>query len=120
MPRKSCFIGLQNGEADWIVVSPSSEIASYETSGRPKKLIPTTKKFYITVLFFVYIVLVILESHCHGIKSQMTKVQYLLALLIGTQFSTYKMRLIILLGAPQKHCEEGVDGQMQAIYFSSQ
>lgn len=32
VPRKSCFMSLQNWGADWIVVNPSNDIASYEAS----------------------------------------------------------------------------------------
>lgn len=68
---------------------------------------------------FVYIVLVIMENHCHKIKHQMTKVHHLLVLLIETQFSYLQMRLIILPGIPQKRCEDDMGGQKQATYSAT-
>lgn len=86
VPRKSCFIGLQNQGAAWIVVGPSNDTASYEALGGPNNWSQLQSILHRGSLF-VYIVLVIMESHCHGIKRQMTKVHQLLALLIETQFS---------------------------------
>lgn len=84
--QKVMFIGLQHQGAAWIVGGLSNDTASYEVSGGPNNW-SQLKSISHHGSLFMYIVLVIMESHCQGIKRQMTKVHHLLALLIETQFS---------------------------------